>query len=52
VERGHLLSDIIQNLEMDGDYYKKRTITFKLPINDKLLDFQKAKESKEEGADP
>lgn len=53
VERGHLLSDIIQNLEMDGDYYTKRTITFKLPINDKLyLDFQKAKESKEEGTDP
>ena len=36
VERGHLLSDIIQNLEMDGDYYEKRTISFKLPINDKL----------------
>ena len=36
VERGHLLSDIIQNLEMDRDFYIKRTITFKLPINDKL----------------
>lgn len=36
VERGHLLSDIIQNLEMDGEFYTKRTITFKLPTNDKL----------------
>lgn len=30
VERGHLVTDIIQNLTMDGDYYKKRTITYKL----------------------
>ena len=30
VERGHLITDIIQNLTMDGDYYKKRTITYKL----------------------
>ena len=30
VERGHLISDIIQNLEMDPLYYLKRTITYKL----------------------
>ena len=30
VERGHLVGDIIQNLEMDPLYYKKRTITYKL----------------------
>jgi len=30
VERGHLLSDILQNLEGDGEYYAKRTITYKL----------------------
>ncbi|KAL7530778.1 hypothetical protein ACHAXR_003669 [Thalassiosira sp. AJA248-18] len=30
VERGHLLSDIIQNLEGDPDYYLKRVMTFKL----------------------
>ena len=30
VERGHLLSDVIQNLESDGAFYKKRTITYKL----------------------
>jgi m7GpppX diphosphatase len=36
VERGHLVSDIIQNLQMDGEFYSKRTITYKLPINDKL----------------
>lgn len=36
VERGHLLTDIIQNLEMDSNYYKKRTISFKLRISDPL----------------
>lgn len=30
VERGHLVSDIIQNLEIDPLYYLKRTITYKL----------------------
>jgi m7GpppX diphosphatase len=30
VEKGHLVSDIIQNLEMDSLYYSKRTITYKL----------------------
>ena len=25
-ERAHLLNDVVQNLEMDPDYYKKRTI--------------------------
>ena len=29
-ERGHLLSDVIQNLSMDSDYYCKRSITYKL----------------------
>jgi len=36
VERGHLLTDIIQNLELDSDYYKKRTITYKLRISHPL----------------
>ncbi|KAL9186083.1 hypothetical protein ACHAXT_005321 [Thalassiosira profunda] len=30
VERGHLLPDVVQNLEMDPEYYCKRTITYKL----------------------
>jgi len=30
VERGHLVSDIVQNLEMDPLYYTKRTIAYKL----------------------
>eukprot|EP00557_Chaetoceros_sp_GSL56_P006760 CAMPEP_0176493354 /NCGR_PEP_ID=MMETSP0200_2-20121128/9505_1 /TAXON_ID=947934 /ORGANISM="Chaetoceros sp., Strain GSL56" /LENGTH=421 /DNA_ID=CAMNT_0017891013 /DNA_START=108 /DNA_END=1373 /DNA_ORIENTATION=+ len=30
VERGHLVSDILQNLEMDPLYYEKRTIVYKL----------------------
>ncbi len=36
VERGHLISDIIQNLEMDPEYYSKRTITYKLRVTDEL----------------
>jgi len=36
VDRAHLLSDIIQNLEIDSDYYLKRTISYVLPINNKL----------------
>jgi len=36
VERGHLVTDIIQNLEMDPDYYKKRTISYKLRLSDPL----------------
>jgi m7GpppX diphosphatase len=36
VERGHLLSDIIQNLEINRGFYLKRRITFKLPTNDQL----------------
>jgi m7GpppX diphosphatase len=37
VERGHLLSDIVQNLEMDHDYYAKRTISYKLKTSDTLF---------------
>ncbi len=29
-ERGHLLNDVIQNLEMDSEYYCKRVMTYKL----------------------
>lgn len=29
-ERGHLLSDVIQNLEIDSEFYCKRTISYKL----------------------
>eukprot|EP01082_Thalassiosira_pseudonana_P002505 g1946.t1 g1946 contig11:406548-407738(+) len=29
-ERGHLLFDVLQNLEMDDEYYSKRTIVYKL----------------------
>ena len=36
VERAHLLSDVIQNLEMDSNYYANRTLTFKLRTNDAL----------------
>jgi m7GpppX diphosphatase len=36
VERGHLVKDVIQNLEMDPDYYTKRVITYKLNVTDPL----------------
>lgn len=28
VEKAHLLSDVIENLEMDSEYYQKKTMTF------------------------
>jgi m7GpppX diphosphatase len=36
VERGHLVSDVIQNLEMESDFYAKRTITYTLKVTDPL----------------
>mmetsp|Transcript_43138 Transcript_43138/g.65127 ORF Transcript_43138/g.65127 Transcript_43138/m.65127 type:complete len:159 (-) Transcript_43138:1388-1864(-) len=35
-ENIHLLSDIVQNLEMDSDYYTKRKIVYSLPVTDEL----------------
>lgn len=32
-EHSHLLNTVISNLEIDGDYYKKVTLTFGLPSN-------------------
>lgn len=47
VERGHLIQDVIQNLEMDPEFYAKRTITYSLRTSDPLLhrisSFQSAK---------
>lgn len=37
VERSHLLSDVIQNLEIASDYYVKRTITYKLKTSSELF---------------
>ena len=36
VEKGHLVSDIVQNLDMDSDYYTKRMISFRLRTTDNL----------------
>ena len=36
VERGHLLLDVIQNLELDSNYYTNRTLTYKLRSNEAL----------------
>ncbi|XP_066495609.1 m7GpppX diphosphatase isoform X2 [Tiliqua scincoides] len=37
VERAHLLSDVIDNLELDSQYYQKRTLTFALRADEPLL---------------
>jgi len=34
IGRAHLLNDVIQNLEMDGDYYKNRTMYYTLSADD------------------
>jgi len=36
VERGHLVLDIIQNLQSDPEYYDKRTISYKLQVTNPL----------------
>lgn len=36
VERAHLVTDVVQNLELDGEFYAKRTMTYKIRSNDKL----------------
>lgn len=35
-ERAHLLLDIVQNLEMDDEYYAKKTISYKVRASDKI----------------
>lgn len=42
VERAHLLSSVIENLQLDPEYYQKQTLTFALKADDPLL--QKFKE--------
>ncbi len=34
IGKAHLLDDVIQNLEMDGDYYKKRTMYYTIGADD------------------
>jgi len=36
VESAHLVDDVIQNLEMDSDFYTKRTIQYKVRVTDEL----------------
>lgn len=48
VERGHLLSDIIQNLEMSALFYKQRTITYKLSLKEKLCKLMLAELEKDD----
>jgi len=48
-ERGHLLQDVIQNLEMDSDYYCKRVMTYKLqrgtPLQNLIETYDLSKDS-------
>uniref|UniRef100_A0A672KCK8 m7GpppX diphosphatase n=2 Tax=Sinocyclocheilus grahami TaxID=75366 RepID=A0A672KCK8_SINGR len=37
VERAHLLSDVIQNLQADSSYYRNRSLAFPLRADDGLL---------------
>ncbi len=45
VEKGHLVSDVIQNLEMDDEYYCKRIISYKLlkgsPLENLIQEYSK-----------
>ncbi len=54
VERAHLVSDIIQNLKMDGSYYENRTITYKLrrmtPLQNLIEQYQREQHRPEEEA--
>mmetsp|Transcript_31621 Transcript_31621/g.46663 ORF Transcript_31621/g.46663 Transcript_31621/m.46663 type:complete len:352 (-) Transcript_31621:200-1255(-) len=36
VERAHLVADVIQNLELDEEFYSNRTMTYKVRSSDKL----------------
>lgn len=46
--RAHLLDDVIDNLKMCSDYYKKKTLSFILKENDALsLEFKKARKDKQ-----
>jgi len=49
VERGHLVSDIIQNIEMDSNYYTKRILTYKLKKGSPLENLIAAHISNDEG---
>ena len=49
VERGHLISDILQNLELDADFYLNRTLTYRLRDNDQLYQSMQEYIKKTEG---
>lgn len=49
VERGHLLADVIQNLELDGNYYSKRTISYKLKTSSELYTLIQQHQGKQQG---
>ena len=50
-ERGHLLHDIIQNLNIASDYYANRSICYKLNRKDRLYKFMMEKRSSDEKHD-
>ncbi len=36
VERARLLQDVIDNIQLQNDYYQTKTLYYKLPITDSL----------------
>ena len=48
VQKAHLLSDIIQDLEADPDCFQKKRMTYKLSLKEKLYHLLKAHESERE----
>ena len=47
VERAHLLSDVIDNLTRQADFYRSKTLTFPVKQNEGL--YRKFQEVKKEG---
>jgi m7GpppX diphosphatase len=48
VEKAHLLSDVIQDLEDDPECFQKKTLVYKLSLKDKLYKLLKAYEQKKD----
>jgi len=49
VERAHLLSDIIQDLEKDPECFKTKSLTYKLSVKEKLYHLVEEYEKGDDG---
>lgn len=48
-ERGHLVQDVIDHLKMNGDYYEKKTLYYKLALDNPLYDLLTKKNQSDNG---